>query len=491
MFRTFASGIRGKLLLLALLPLAVSIVNTFLTFNRADKMSSAISDLTQNVIPTMQSMGEIRKARNASRQWFWSGIVHAENTEQRQAAVDKSIAEFKLLESAFLDYEKTPQNDFEEKEYPQIKALLPEYKDVFYKIATHIKSGTPADLKAATELLDHRYLELGLQISAYCEKVHLFYDKLAQEESTHTVAAHSELKSTNIWSSAISSILLFAITFLISENIVRKISAVSEDLQKAGQHVRESIEQLSSAGLALSQSSTSSAASLEETVASLEEMSSMVTLNSDNARQAAKLSQTSYQAAEKGEKEIQKLITSMQEISHSSKKIEEIINVIDDIAFQTNLLALNAAVEAARAGEQGKGFAVVAEAVRGLAARSASAAKDISTLIKDSVTKIDIGTSIADQSGAVLTEIVTSVRKVSDINNEIAEASTQQATGLTQINRAMNDLDQSSQNNAASAEQIASTSTEIQGQATHVEQEVAFLNTIVLGNRKTSYQSAA
>ncbi|WP_413557971.1 methyl-accepting chemotaxis protein [Bdellovibrio sp. HCB209] len=490
MLRKFWSGIRGKLLFLALLPVFGSAIQTYLTFNRADRMSSSIETLTQNVLPSIETMAEIRKARNASRQWFWSGVVHAQDEKARLAAVEKATTEYNILVKNFDNYSKTPFVGFEQEEFPKLKALFPEYETVFKKISDNIKLGTPESLAQATYDMDHRYLEIGVMISAYCDKVVKFYNDTGHEQSEKTQSDHAQLKSANIWTSIISTSILFVITFLMSEYIVKQVSSVSTDLAKTGQQVRESIEQLSKAGVDLSHSSTSAAASLEETVASLEEMSSMVKMNSDNAKQAAQLSQVSYLSAEKGEQEIQHLISSMKGISQSSKRIEEITTVIDDIAFQTNLLALNAAVEAARAGEQGKGFAVVADAVRGLAQRSASAAKDISVLIKESVDKIDSGTQIADKSGAVLTEIVTAVKKVSDINNEIAEASSQQATGLQQINKAMGDLDQSSQNNAASAEQIASTSSEIQNQASVVEHDVAHLNTIVLGKRAENMKVA-
>jgi methyl-accepting chemotaxis protein len=218
-------------------------------------------------------------------------------------------------------------------------------------------------------------------------------------------------------------------------------------------------------------------------VASLEELSSMVQMNSDNAKQAASLSLTSREAAEKGQKEMSILIDSMSKISQSSKKIEEIIHVIDDIAFQTNLLALNAAVEAARAGEQGKGFAVVAEAVRSLAQRSASAAKDITHLIKESVNQVSDGGRLAQNSGEVLNNIVTSVKKVSDLNNEIATASSEQTAGIQQISKAMNQLDHSSQSNAASAEKVADASAEINGLAQTSLKLTLELNKVIYGKQ--------
>ncbi|OQW49172.1 MAG: hypothetical protein A4S09_03655 [Proteobacteria bacterium SG_bin7] len=283
------------------------------------------------------------------------------------------------------------------------------------------------------------------------------------------------------------ALIFLVVAWFLSVRIANRLSDITKQIAESGVQVSSASAQLSSASQQVSSGSTEAAASLEETVSSIEELSSMVKLNADNAKQAASLSQTSTKSAEEGETEIRNLISSMKEISQSSKKIEEIINVIDDIAFQTNLLALNAAVEAARAGEQGKGFAVVAEAVRNLAQRSASAAKDITALIKDSVSQIESGTKIADASGNVLKNIVTSVKKVSDLNSEIASASAEQANGIGQISKAMNELDQSTQQNASASEEVAASATEMSSQADTLKGLVSEMTLLIQGtNNETS-----
>jgi len=281
--------------------------------------------------------------------------------------------------------------------------------------------------------------------------------------------------------SAVMFVLFGLLVWLLSSKIAAQIGGITHKISEAGLKVSSAGSQLSMASQQVSSGSSEAAASLEETVSSIEELSSMVKLNADNAKQAKALSQTSTKSAEEGETEIRGLITSMKEIAKSSKKIEEIINVIDDIAFQTNLLALNAAVEAARAGEQGKGFAVVAEAVRNLAQRSASAAKDITSLIKDSVSQIDQGTKVADASGNVLKNIVTSVKKVSDLNNEIASASAEQANGISQISKAMNELDRSTQQNASASEEVAGAATQMSSQADTLKTLVSDLTIVIEG----------
>ncbi|UOF02705.1 HAMP domain-containing methyl-accepting chemotaxis protein [Bdellovibrio reynosensis] len=277
-----------------------------------------------------------------------------------------------------------------------------------------------------------------------------------------------------------------ALGFFFATSLSKSLGHISEEISGAAEQTSSSGTQLSAASQTLSAGSSQAAASLEETVASLEELSSMVKLNAEHAHEANNLSQTSRDSAQRGEGEINKLIKAMEEIASGSKKIEEIISVIDDIAFQTNLLALNAAVEAARAGEQGKGFAVVAEAVRNLAQRSAAAAKEITTLIQNNVEKSTSGARVASQSGVVLKEIVDSVKKVADLNSEISVASKEQSNGLEQISKAMNQLDQATQGNAASSEEVAASSQQMSSQATVLAGLVVDLRSLVEGESKAA-----
>ena len=250
-------------------------------------------------------------------------------------------------------------------------------------------------------------------------------------------------------------------------NMVGQIRASSESITSGSSEIAQG-------NADLSQRTEEQASSLEETASSMEELTSTVKQNADNARQANQLAAGARGQADKGQDVVRNAIVAMSEISGASKKIAEIIGVIDEIAFQTNLLALNAAVEAARAGEQGRGFAVVAAEVRNLAQRSAGAAKEIKTLIKDSVEKVSEGQKLVDASGKTLDEIVVAVKKVSDIIAEIAAASQEQSAGIEQINKAITQLDEVTQQNAALVEQAAAASESMEEQAQSLEQMISF-----------------
>ena len=231
--------------------------------------------------------------------------------------------------------------------------------------------------------------------------------------------------------------------------------------------------QIASGNQDLSARTETQASSLEETASSMEELTSTVKQNADSAYQANQLAMSASEVAVKGGTVVSQVVDTMASINESSKKIVDIIGVIDSIAFQTNILALNAAVEAARAGEQGKGFAVVATEVRQLAQRSAAAAKEIKTLIDDSVEKVDVGAKLVDQAGATMQEIVESVKRVTDIMGEISIASKEQTDGIQQVNQAITQMDEVTQQNAALVEEAAAAAESLQEQAVNLSHVVS------------------
>ncbi|HLK56845.1 MAG TPA: methyl-accepting chemotaxis protein [Chthonomonadaceae bacterium] len=243
------------------------------------------------------------------------------------------------------------------------------------------------------------------------------------------------------------------------------LSTLVAQTRTSAERIADASTEVSTGTDDLSQRTEEQASSLEETASSMEQMTSTVKQNADNARQANQLAAQASDIASKGGAVVSNAVTSMEEINKASKRIADIISVIDEIAFQTNLLALNAAVEAARVGEQGRGFAVVAAEVRNLAGRSATAAKEIKALVQDSVAKVQEGSNLVNQSGLTLDEIVNSVKKVADIIAEITAASQEQAAGIEQVNKAIMQMDQITQQNAALVEETAAASQAMTQQA--------------------------
>jgi methyl-accepting chemotaxis protein len=265
--------------------------------------------------------------------------------------------------------------------------------------------------------------------------------------------------------------------------LLEALRSMSENLKQIVAEVRTGSDTISTASRQiaagnadLSQRTEEQASSLEETAASMEELTSTVRQNAGNAKQANQLAAAASEVALKGGAVVGEVVQTMSSINQSSKKIADIIGVIDGIAFQTNILALNAAVEAARAGEQGRGFAVVATEVRTLAQRSAAAAKEIKQLISDSVGQVDNGTRLVDQAGRTMDEIVASVARVTDIMGEISSASHEQTSGIEQVNQAVMQMDHMTQQNAALVEEAAAAAESMQEQAEQLSRTVAVFN---------------
>lgn len=252
------------------------------------------------------------------------------------------------------------------------------------------------------------------------------------------------------------------------------LTEVISGIRSGAIEVSIAAEQVSQGNANLSQRTQEEASSLEQIAASMEEMTGTVNQNSENAQHANQLAKSAQDEAQHGDEVVAQVVYAMSEINGASKKIADIIGVIDEIAFQTNLLALNAAVEAARAGEQGRGFAVVASEVRNLAGRSATAAKEIKTLIQDSVAKVEDGTKLVDESGQALDKIMGSVKKVGDIIGEIAAASMEQTDGIKQVNRALIQMDEATQQNASLVEEAAAASEAMEAQAEELTSLVSY-----------------
>lgn len=345
----------------------------------------------------------------------------------------------------------------------------------------YVIKGEP-DLKLARDLMhDNIYHE---QVAIIMQPINEF-SKLLTDRTDHEVDECVSLAKMLHWVILGQTLLLGGTFYLLSlalknniKEIVARLEGVSETVFRALNHLNES-------GEGLSASSAEGAASMEETVASLEEISSLIRNNTSNAGQAATLAEDSQGIVNNGQADIQGLVSSMVTVADSSKRMNDIIQVIDDIAFQTNLLALNAAVEAARAGEQGKGFAVVADAVRELAQKSLQSSKEISVLIADVGEKIQRGKEKAEASGVVFTKILGSVNKVSGISREISTAAVEQSTGIGQISTSMNQLDQITQSNAAAAEEIAATVSELKTQGAELNALVERLGHMV-SNKKNA-----
>ncbi len=279
--------------------------------------------------------------------------------------------------------------------------------------------------------------------------------------------------------SAIGILLGLIVMILVNRSSVSLLKTITTQLAEAGRYVSTTSEQLQSVGAELAANATESAASLEETVASISLMDETAKQTTLKSRESSALSHSSQEMASQGDQGLQRLTEAMSEIVKSAQKIGDITDVIDDIAFQTNLLALNAAVEAARAGEHGKGFAVVAESVRTLAQRSATAAKDIGTTINESLQTIESGRKLANESAAKLKEIVGAIQKVRVLTEEIAAGANEQQGGISQISVALKQIDQAGQSTATTSQQVDALTTELRQQADSLREVMEKLATAV------------
>lgn len=326
-----------------------------------------------------------------------------------------------------------------------------------------------------------------VRMDAAFSELDAFIQKVEAQHKKATESSEKTQKISVFIVTLIAALLGAAISILLSRSIMRVVGNVLN----ASESVANASDQISAGNQELAQRTQEQASALEETASTIEEMTSTVKQNAENAVRANKMAQDAACMASDSEKVSEDTTAAISEVAESSKRVADIINVINEIAFQTNLLALNAAVEAARAGEQGKGFAVVAGEVRNLAQRSAEAAKEIQELINDSVEKVGKGNKLVEKSGETLTQIIISIQKVADTISEISAASQEQAAGIDQVNKAVTMMDDVVQQNASLVEEAASASESLAMEAEELQSLMASFAGIGAKSFKTDRLTAS
>lgn len=478
------SGLRLKLFLLSGVPLVCMIVVSVLGIIEASEVSEVNHLISERNVPQLEYATDMQDEVSGSLRSMNGIFMTWEDPERRNHFVEQAHLMLSKIDENRANAEKVKMIPNMRALYDKMAASSDAYKKDIEDLLSKISKSqfTPSERVALmNELLSgnvsHSKIKMIEDVDNFVE-----YAKTLIKDRTKisTEAADRTRLSIVMGLSAalLLSLVLLAIFFRV---IFSALSSIQTALFEASKQVKMASEHLTTASQQLSSSSSESAASVEESVASMEELSSMIQMNAENSKQASSLAQKGRDDADRGGQEMGELAKRMEEIRQGSHKMEEIIAVIDDIAFQTNLLALNAAVEAARAGEQGKGFAVVAEAVRTLAQKSATSAKEISDLIQESSRQVESGVQMTDRSQKAFHNVVESIRKISDLSTEIATASQEQAGGITQATSGLNQIDQGVQGNAATAEEIAASSEELTAQVQSLEVTIEQLNHLIDG----------
>lgn len=454
------------------------------TFWRSAALFSALDSTTNKQIPALRNMTLADMAHDGLKAIVMESLYRGSKNQLHELKdlVKEKDAKILEFESYFDKIISLKLNKEIENQILTSKPELKNYTEISSQIVNLVSQGKMDEAEALNSDFSKSFLELELKLELLGEAI---------EKETSAVSSTGSNTLYMIGSLSFLGVVLgFFFSLWSMKNLKKFIEGFLQEVVRTSENISSVSERLSGANSQFSSSATEGAASLQETVASLDQLSSMVALNTENAQKASEVSILSRESAEKGEKEIMDLSSAMSEIKTSSKKMEEIINVIDEIAFQTNLLALNAAVEAARAGEQGRGFAVVAEAVRSLAQRSSSAAKDISTMIKESIYKIDSGGKFVDSSRESLHVIFNSIKEVSNLNQQIATASTEQSSGIKQISHAMNQLDSASQQTATGAQEVSMISDQMFEESTRLGGLIQTLSIRFMGGQLTNQENA-
>ncbi|ALU90856.1 methyl-accepting chemotaxis protein [Herbaspirillum rubrisubalbicans M1] len=475
------------------------------------QVNQSATDIARNWLPSINSLSKISLALARSRSFDMQQLL-TDDKKEEQASRERASKQMEILLKEMSIYGSLVSEPREKELFLEIQHNVADYKSAHERMEQLFAQGKKQEAHAVLSTSSTVvYRKLQDQINEATEINRK--GAMDSDDQANQVYQQARLAIVGLIASCMALALLMSwwIARLVARplthavDIARQVAAgdlrahiaantskdetgqlldalrrMNDNLRDIVQEVRIGTDTISTASteiatgnMNLSSRTEQQAGALEETASAMEELTSTVRQNSDNARQANQLAVSASEVAQAGGQVVGKVVHTMGAINDSSRRIVDIIAVIDGIAFQTNILALNAAVEAARAGEQGRGFAVVASEVRSLAQRSASAAREIKTLIDDSVTKVEAGSKLVDEAGQTMNEVVASVKRVSDIVAEITAASAEQTQGIEQINNAVAQMDENTQQNAALVEQAAAAAKALQEQAARLSQTVS------------------
>ena len=479
------------------------------------RINASAEEIATSWMPSVKVLGEMRAASNQMRRAEADHLLSA--TDAERTAAETRIASAKSsLAQIEVRYQPLITSPEERALYEDYRRLAATYSDTQARLLQSSRGGE-AQLDASRTLFRGESRQAFNAMVEQFGKLVEFNDHGSVAAATAAASAYRFSRSVMLGLLLLGTAMAAALTVYILRDVLGTLGGEPADARRLAQEVaqgrldneisvkagdstslmaalrgmqtslaqvvslvRDGSESVAAASSEiaqgnndLSQRTEEQASALQQTASSMEELGSTVQQNADNARQANQLAQNASSVAAEGGQVVAQVVDTMKGINEASRRIADIIGVIDGIAFQTNILALNAAVEAARAGEQGRGFAVVAGEVRNLASRAADAAKEIKTLISASVERVEAGTALVDRAGATMTEVVGAIRRVTDIMGEISAASSEQNTGVSQIGEAVSQMDQTTQQNAALVEQMAAAATSLSQQAQQLVEAVA------------------